>query len=1046
MEVAVEKLGKALVLTEDEEDSLVWLQGDWSGTLESDGFYLVGGLLSTRLYRLEFIRSTLLAVMNPKKDMIIHDIGDNPLLFRLNHLFDRTRVLEGKPWTFEQNLLLLEAVNANDNPKILELEWHNANEGSDGGKAAFTPMSERGNLARRYSGGVTWENPRVGHGAEHGTGSGGSDLRRNAAIFDPTQNVSRSMHSQKSDQREVSLYRLAPQPGIELKSHTDTKKEETTSVSDIVLEVMRALKHIPNDPIQVNCVDEYAGTDFTFSGTEHLTEDAWIIDSGATSHMCSNPKAFHNLYPSASTSSIFLPDGSTKQVTQLGLVNLFGKLKLTDTLYVPSFCSNLISVHKICATSNIHFLFLPSHCILQDHLTKEIVAVARHLKHLYILDSGSFDSAYISQFISSSPVFVSQVQHIDASLWHMRLGHPSLKVLVHSDSTTPAPHSVPSPIVSPTSDTEFTSPSSSIDSSPITDIIPASSSSPLPASCSTPPSDPPVTLPLRHSTRTSHKPAWLSDFICNHASDFSPTHIHFAAQLSILQEPRSYVQARGHLEWEKAMAEELQALENNQTWTLTVLPEGKKAIGSRWVYKLKMNPDGSVNRYKARLVAKGYSQIEGVDYTDNFSPIAKTVTVRLFLDIAAAHSWPMHQLDINNAFLHGFLDEEVYMMPPDGYSTSPGHVCKLQRSLYDLKQASRQWNLEFTLKVADFGFKQSAHDHCLFIKPAPQGFVALLVYVDDILVMAPTEDLIAEIKQYLDALFTIKDLGYAKYFLGLEIARSTEGMSITQHKYAMDIITDTSMISATPVSTPLPPGLKLSATSGTFLKEPDKFRRLIGRLLYLGFTRPDLSFAVQQLSQFLQHPTDQHWTAALHIVRYLKGAPDTGLFFSASNSLHLSAYTDADWGACVASRRSVTGYCVFFGSSLLSWKSKKQNTVSRSSAEAEYRAMAAAVCELQWISFLLRDFCVPVATPIPFWCDNQAVLHITANPVFHERTKHLDIDCHVVRDQYKAGFISPSFVSSKMQLADIFMKTLPAVSFASLLSKLGLLRLHPASA
>ncbi|KAK4383963.1 Retrovirus-related Pol polyprotein from transposon RE2 [Sesamum angolense] len=529
-------------------------------------------------------------------------------------------------------------------------------------------------------------------------------------------------------------------------------------------------------------------------------------------------------------------------------------------------------------------------------------------------------------------------------------------------------HSVPLPIVSPTSDTELPPPSSSIHPSPITDIVPASSSSSLPSLHSSPSSVPPVNIPLRHSTRISHKPAWLSDFICSHASDFSPAHIQFAAQLSILQEPTSYAQAR--------------------------------AIGSRWVYKLKMNPDGTVNRYKARLVAKGYSQIEGIDYNDSFFPVAKTVTVRLFLGIAAAHSWPVHQLDINNAFLHGFLDEEVYMTPPDGYSAPPGQVC----------------------------------------------FVALLVYVDDILVMAPTEDLISEIKQYLDALFTIKDLGYAKYFLGLEIARSTEGMSIMQHKYAMDIITDSGMVSATSVSTPLPIGLKLSATSGTFLKEPNKFRRLIGRLLYLGFTRPDLSFAVQQLSQFLQHPTDQHWTAALHIVRYLKGAPDTGLFFPASNSLHLSAYTDADWGACVDSRRSVTGYCVFLGSSLISWKSKKQNTVSRSSAEAEYRAMAATVCELQWISFLLRDLCVPVATPIPFWCDNQAALHITANPVFHERTKHLDIDCHVVRDQYKAGFISPSFVSSKLQLADLFTKTLPAISFTSLLSKLSLLRLHPASA
>ncbi|KAL0395914.1 UNVERIFIED_CONTAM: hypothetical protein Scaly_0039800 [Sesamum calycinum] len=229
--------------------------------------------------------------------------------------------------------------------------------------------------------------------------------------------------------------------------------------------------------------------------------------------------------------------------------------------------------------------------------------------------------------------------------------------------------------------------------------------------------------------------------------------------------------------------------------------------------------------------------------------------------------------------------------------------------------------------------------------------------------MGPSESLIMDVKSYLDALFTIKDLGYVKYFLGL----------------------------------------------------------------------------VQQLSQYLQHPTEQHWHAALHVVRYLIGTPTTGLFFPSSNTFQLTTYVDADWGACVDSRRSVTGYCVFLGSSLISWKTKKQNIVSRFSAEAEYRAMAAGVCELQWISFLLDEFRIPVTTPIPFWCDNQAALHITANPVFHELTKHLDIDCHVVRDKYKDGFISPSFISSKLQLADIFTKSLSGPSFHSLLSKLGLL-------
>ncbi|KAL0395484.1 UNVERIFIED_CONTAM: Retrovirus-related Pol polyprotein from transposon RE1 [Sesamum latifolium] len=517
--------------------------------------------------------------------------------------------------------------------------------------------------------------------------------------------------------------------------------------------------------------------------------------------------------------------------------------------------------------------------------------------------------------------------------------------------------------------------------------------------------------------------------------------MHFVAQLSIFQEPKSYTQAQGHLEWEKAMVEELKALETNNTWEVTSLPAGKKAIGSRWVYKLKLNSDGSVNHYKARLVAKGYNQIEGVDYTDSFSPVAKTVTVRIFLSIASAYSWPVHQLDINNAFLHGSIDEEVYMSTPDGYPVQPGNMYKLKRSLYGLKQASRQWNQEFTLKLAEFGFTQSVHDHCLFIKAAQDGFLALLVYVDDILAMGPSESLIMEVKSYLDALFTIKDLGYVKYFLGLEVARSPDGMSVTQHKYAVDIISDTGMTAASSVSTPLPPRIKLTSDSDALFREPNKYRRLIGRLLYLGFMRPDISFAVHQLSQFLQRPTEQHWHVALHVVRYLKGTPTAGLFFSSSNSFQLTAYVDADWGACVDSRRSVSGYCVFLGSSLISWKTKKQNTVSRSSAEAEYRAMAAGVCELQWISYILADFRIPVTTPIPFWCDNQAALHMTANPVFHERTKHLDIDCHVVRDKYKDGFISPSFISSKLQLADIFTKALSEPSFHSLLSKLGLLSL-----
>ncbi|KAL2238109.1 UNVERIFIED_CONTAM: Retrovirus-related Pol polyprotein from transposon RE1 [Sesamum indicum] len=313
-------------------------------------------------------------------------------------------------------------------------------------------------------------------------------------------------------------------------------------------------------------------------------------------------------------------------------------------------------------------------------------------------------------------------------------------------------------------------------------------------------------------------------------------------------------------------------------------------------------------------------------------------------------------MDVNNTFLHGHLDEDLYMTPPKGYPVKPGLVCKLERSLYGLKQASRQWNVEFTLRLTEFGFVQSAHDHCLFTKSTSSGIMTLLVYVDDTLVTAPTMDDIQKVKQYLHDLFTIKDMGDARYFLGLEIARNSTGLYVAQTKYIVDIINDTGLSAAKSVSTPFPQGLKLN-----------------------------------------------------------KGN----------------------------SRRSLTGFCIFLGDALVSWKTKKQSTVSRSTAEAEYHSMAAVVCELRWLSYLLADFGVSFPVPVELFCDNMAALHITANPIFHERTKHIEIDCHIVRNAYADGFILPIYVCSSSQPADLFTKTLPLKLFRSLLSKLGLVSLAP---
>ncbi|KAL0296156.1 UNVERIFIED_CONTAM: putative mitochondrial protein [Sesamum radiatum] len=207
------------------------------------------------------------------------------------------------------------------------------------------------------------------------------------------------------------------------------------------------------------------------------------------------------------------------------------------------------------------------------------------------------------------------------------------------------------------------------------------------------------------------------------------------------------------------MCQELLALENKETWAVVDLPPGKKPIGSKWVFKTKLNPNGSVEWYKARLVSKGYIQVEGVDYFDIFSPVAKSVTVRILLAVASASNWVLRQIDINNAFLHGYLNEDIYMTPPDGYSVRVGKVCKLKRSLYGLKQASRQWNQELTSKLLQFGFLQSTHDHCLFVKNTVAGLLVLLTYVDDLLIASPSESLITEVKTFLHDAFSIKDLG-----------------------------------------------------------------------------------------------------------------------------------------------------------------------------------------------------------------------------------------------------------------------------------------------
>ncbi|XP_040999437.1 uncharacterized mitochondrial protein AtMg00810-like [Juglans microcarpa x Juglans regia] len=327
------------------------------------------------------------------------------------------------------------------------------------------------------------------------------------------------------------------------------------------------------------------------------------------------------------------------------------------------------------------------------------------------------------------------------------------------------------------------------------------------------------------------------------------------------------------------------------------------------------------------------------------------VTVRYFLSLAAIHNWHLVHLDVNNAFLYGDLDETIYMRLPPGYlKKGDTRVCKLQKSLYGLKQASRQWNSKFIVALVELGFVQSKSDYSLFTKKTNDYFVALLVYVDDILLASSDLSVVQNIKHSLSTFFKLKDLGPIKYFLGMKIARFKKGISICQRKYALELIADIGLLASKPVNFPMDSHCRLSKSDGKLLEDTTAYRRLIGKLLYLTHTRPDITYSVHYLSQFLESPRVPHMQAALRIVRYVKMAPGQGIFLSISSRVILKAFADSDWANCPDTRRSVSGYCVFLSDSLVSWKSKKQTTVSRSSAEAEYRSMAYAL-----ISFIMRE-------------------------------------------------------------------------------------------
>ncbi len=484
-------------------------------------------------------------------------------------------------------------------------------------------------------------------------------------------------------------------------------------------------------------------------------------------------------------------------------------------------------------------------------------------------------------------------------------------------------------------------------------------------------------------------------------------------------------------QWKNAMDKEMESMKNKDVFVLTPATKGMRTIKSKWVFSYKPGPVGSPETFKARWVAKGFTQRPGMDYGSVFSPVIRHESIKILLTLACTRNLLMRHVDIKTAFLHGDIDRELYVSQPSGYNNGTSDVCKLNRSLYGLKQSPRLWNAKLTKFFVDEGFRQADADPCIFIHT--NGMI-VGVYVDDMLLLAEKKQVFNAFIQELNNNFDTKDLGEPKQLLGLTLTNDpkTNRITLSQRPLIRNLIHDHGLDNCKPTKEPVDPSQVLMQ-SDTTCPESDtrRYRESIGKLNYLAqCTRPDLAIAVSILSRFFQNPSQAHFTALAHVIRYLAGTEDL-VFTICPSSSEMTCYSDADWGRNVDTRKSTSGYCIMFGGSLISWKSKGQTSVALSTMEAEYMALAYAVQEVLWIRQLLNDLGEHQEKATRIFEDNQACIHFTKEQRFHGRAKHVDIKFHFVRDIVQKGLIDIIYCPTEVMLADMFTKPLSSLKLKS---------------
>eukprot|EP00253_Pinus_taeda_P029848 PITA_29848 len=429
-----------------------------------------------------------------------------------------------------------------------------------------------------------------------------------------------------------------------------------------------------------------------------------------------------------------------------------------------------------------------------------------------------------------------------------------------------------------------------------------------------------------------------------------------------VDDPIHFEDAIKDKKWIEAMDEEMNSIERSKTWDLVELPKGKEVIGVKWVYKTKSNAEGKIERHKARMVVKGYKQQYGRDYEETFAPVARMETMRAVLSIAAKNKWKVYQMDVKSAFLNGVLKEEVYVEQPLGYEKKGEEhkVCKLKKALYGLKQAPRAWYSRIDSYLLDNEFDKCEGKPTVYIKEKDGKNLIVVLYVDDVIFTGNDDQLIKNFKSVMKE-FEITDMGFLKYFLGIEVDQNEKGIFISQARYVNQVLSRFNMQECKAAITPTVMGLKLSREDNSKDFDPSLYKSIVGSLMYLTATRPDIMYAVSLISRFMERPKEANWQAAKRILRYVKGA--------------------------------------------ISWASKKKSIVALSTAEAEYVAATTAACQTVWMRRMLRSLSQEQAKATVIFCDNSSAIALSKNSVFHKRTKHIDTRFHYIRKLVNNGEI-----------------------------------------